>query len=81
MALVVHRIQELGVEVKHVLGGCTFLCQPISIGFSKPFKDCIWRLWSNPTRLNVATWVDQAMAEMKMEHKIVRNVWLKMGFE
>ena len=29
MALVVQMIQELGVEVKHIPGGCTSLCQPV----------------------------------------------------
>ena len=28
MALVVKMIQELGVEVKHIPGRCTSLCQP-----------------------------------------------------
>jgi hypothetical protein len=31
MASVVQRIQELGVEVKHIPGGCTSLCQPVNI--------------------------------------------------
>jgi hypothetical protein len=39
MALVVQKIQELGVEVKHIPGGCTSLCQPVNVGFNKPFKD------------------------------------------
>jgi hypothetical protein len=47
MGLVVHKIQELGVEVKHILGGCTSLCQPINIGFNKPSKDRIQRLWTS----------------------------------
>ncbi len=81
MGLVVQKIQELGVEVKHIPGGCTSLCQPIDIDFNKPFKDCLWKLWiswmiskgvihgmpSTPMRLNVATWVDEAMKEMKRE--------------
>jgi hypothetical protein len=38
---------------------------------------------SPPTRLDVATWVDRAMADMKAEHGngIVRNAWMKSGFE
>jgi hypothetical protein len=66
MESVVQKIQELGVEVKHIPGGCTSLCQPIDIGFNKPFKDRLWKLWilwmiakgvihgttSTPTRLN-----------------------------
>jgi hypothetical protein len=43
MASVVQRIQELGVEVKHIPGGCTSLCQPIDVGFNKPFKDPLRR--------------------------------------
>jgi len=34
-----------------------------------------------PTRRNVATWVNRAMAEMKSEVGIIRNAWLKMGYE
>jgi hypothetical protein len=34
MASVVQIIQELGVEVKHISGGCTPLCQPIDNGFN-----------------------------------------------
>ncbi len=95
MGLVFQKIQELRVEVKHIPGGCTPLCQPVNIGFNKPFKDRLWRLWtswmtvegiihgttSSPTRLNVATWVDQAMAEMKRECRMVRNAWLKTEYE
>ena len=38
MNLVVNAIQDLGVEVKHVPGACTSLCQPADIGINKPFK-------------------------------------------
>ncbi len=41
MASVVSKIQELGVEVKHIPGGCTSLCQPVDVGFNKPFKSRI----------------------------------------
>ena len=94
MASVVQNIQELGVEVKHIPGGCTSLCQPVDFGFHKPFKNRIRRLWtewmisegiangttSTPTRLNVATWVDEAMADMSAMRGIVRNAWLKSGY-
>jgi hypothetical protein len=92
MASVVTRIQELGIEVKHVPGGCTSLCQPVNVGFNKPFKDHVrwqWMSWmipsviihdttSSPTRRNV---VDQAMTEMKEEMGIVHNAWSKTGYE
>ncbi len=45
MASVVTRIQELGIEVKHIPGGCTSLCQPVDVGFNKPFKDRVRRQW------------------------------------
>ena len=43
MGSVVQRIKELGVEVQHIPGGCTSLCQPVDVGFNKPFKDRIRR--------------------------------------
>jgi hypothetical protein len=95
MALVVQRIQELGVEVKHIPGGCTSLFQPVDVGFNKPFKDHLRRTWlswmitegvihgttSTPTRQDVATWVASAMAEMKREGEIILNAWRKTGYE
>ena len=97
MASVVTRIQELGIEVKHIPGGCTSLCQPVDVGFNKPFKDRVRRQWiswminegiihgttSSPSRRDVAGWVDRAMAEMKNEVGVVicRNAWSKTGYE
>jgi len=95
MALVVTKIQELGIEVKHIPGGCTSLCQPADVGFNKPFKDRVRRQWmswmiaegvihgttSLPSRRDVAGWVDRAMAEMKDEVGICRNAWLKTGYK
>jgi hypothetical protein len=90
MALVENRTQELGVKVKHIP-----MCQPIDVGFNKPFKDSVWRQWmlwmiskgiihgttSPPTRHDIGAWLDRVMAEMKREQGIVRNVWLKTGFQ
>ena len=95
MASVVSRIQELGVEVMHIPGGCTSLCQPVDVGFNKPFKDRVRRQWvswminegiihgttSPPTRRDVAEWVDWAVAEMRSEGTICRNAWQKTGYE
>ena len=36
---------------------------------------------SPPTRRDVATWVNQAMAEMKNEVGIIRIAWLKTFYE
>jgi hypothetical protein len=95
MASIVTKIQELGIEVKHIPGRCTSLCQPVDVGFNRPFKDRVRRQWvsrmsaegvihgtmSPPTRRDVATWVNRAMGEMKSEVGIIRNAWLKMGYE
>jgi hypothetical protein len=95
MGSVVQRIQELGVEVMHIPGGCTSFCQPIDIGFNEPFKDHLRKMWitliisegvihgmtSTPTRLIVATWVDQAMKDMMTQCAMVRNASLKQDYE
>ena len=48
MTGVVTRVQNLGVEVVHIPGGCTSLCQPVDIGVNKPFKNRLcseWQTW------------------------------------
>ena len=94
MGSVVQRIQELGVEVQHIPGGCTSLCQPVDVGFNKPFKDRVRRAWHNwmladavihgttrsPTRLDVANWVAKTMEEMNSEGAIIRNAWKKSEY-
>jgi hypothetical protein len=95
MPSVVQMIQELGVEVQHIPGGCTSLCQPEDVGFSKPFKDRMRRQWMNwminegvihgttspPARLDVANWVNNAMLEMKGEGESIRNAWKRHDYE
>jgi hypothetical protein len=36
---------------------------------------------STPTRRDVAVWVGKVMAKMKEKQQIIKNAWLKMGFE
>ena len=38
MGSIVNRIQNLGIEVQHILGGCTWLCQPVDIEVNHPIK-------------------------------------------
>ena len=47
MALVVSWINELGVEVQHIPGGCTSLCQPVDVGVAKPLKDNLKKQWES----------------------------------
>jgi hypothetical protein len=95
MASVVQMTQELGVEVQHIPGGCTSLCQPVDVGFNKPFKSRLQRQWINwminegvvhgttspPSRLDMAKWVHAAMLEMKGEGGIMQNAWKRHGYE
>ena len=83
----VHRIQEMGVEVIHIPGVCTSLCQPVDVGFNKQFKDCIRTLWTTwmveegltagtttaPARHRVAEWIDSAMLDMASASKLKRG--------
>ena len=43
---VVHRVQNLSVEVEHIPGGSTALCQPLDVGLNKPLKVHIRRKWN-----------------------------------
>ena len=38
------------MEVLGIPGGYTGLCQPVDVGFNKPFKDCFRRLWTERAR-------------------------------
>jgi hypothetical protein len=45
MASEVTKIQDLGVEVENIPGGCTGLCQPVDVGVNKAFKTRIQEQW------------------------------------
>lgn len=89
MASIVEKIEELGVEVVHIPGGCTGLCQPVDVGINKPFKTRVrvsWEEWMledtnnrlinqtrPPTWKNIADWCSDAMKIMP--EQMVRNAW------
>ena len=70
MGSVVRAIQELGVEVIHIPGGCTGLLQPLNVGLNKPFMVRVrasWEEWimamidkhgivKSPTCNDIASW-------------------------
>jgi hypothetical protein len=94
MATVVTRIELLGVQVEHIPGGCTSLCQPVDVGFNKPFKSRMKLLWTNfmvhrglvggkvasPERIDVATWIEEA-SNLMNGHSCIKNAWRKTDFE
>ena len=78
MASVVLQIASLGIEVIHIPGGCTGLCQPLDVGVNKPFKARVRRMWEewmtdlidttnevrDATREEVVEWATAAFWEM-----------------
>ena len=92
MSSVVHAIQDLGIEVDHIPGGCTGLVQPLDVGVNKPLKNQIRRKWeeymleeglamtvSKPlTRQRMATWVTESLDDLG-EH-IVKAAWRRNGY-
>jgi hypothetical protein len=93
MASVVQRVQELGVEVQHIPGGCTGVCQPVDVGIGKPFKNRVANCWEDwmvekggldqektktPSREEVSEWVIQSIGSIGT--KIIRNSWRHRGF-
>ena len=87
MNSVVNVIQDLGVEVKHIPGGCTSLCQAVDMGINNPFKAFLCKAWeksminegirsgttSAPTRELIAKWASYTKDQIKELH--IRNAW------
>jgi hypothetical protein len=87
MGSVVKAIEELGVQVEHIAGSCTYLCQPLDIGVNKPFKlrmQHLWKEWmiadglltgktSPPTRGDVANWCSTVYKNLP--EGIIQNSW------
>ena len=45
MGSIVNRIQSLGIQVQHIPGGCTWLCQPVDVGVNCPIKREMTEQW------------------------------------
>jgi hypothetical protein len=92
MKSVVDSITALGVEVDHIPGGCTSLCQPVDVGINKPFKNRIrdqWEAWmiregleaattKPPSRGHIAEWVVRAMETLQPD--LIQNAWRHAEF-
>jgi hypothetical protein len=87
MKSTVNAIENLGVEVEHIPGGCTSLCQPVDVGVNKPFKlrmRKVWEKWmistglnqgkiTPPTRKHIAEWCWTSSQDLPPP--MVRNAW------
>ena len=92
MESVVTKIQDLGVEVKHIPGGLTSLCQPVDVGINKPLKNRIRRKWEQymiyigieqvktqpPSRQMMAQWCIDSLNDLGAT--VVQNAWKKTGY-
>lgn len=92
MTTVVSKIQDLGVEVNHIPGGCTGLTQPVDVGINKPLKNRIRHKWEDymltegllhnrtkpPSRQRLAEWCIDSLKEI--DEQIVRNAWLHRDY-
>lgn len=87
MASVVSRIEDMGVQVEHIPGGCTGLCQPVDVGIAKPLKSHVRNKWEDwmvaqggetvrfvpPSRKTVASWVVTTIQELPSA--IIKRSW------
>ncbi len=80
MASIVNDVQDLGVEILHIPGGCTGLCQPpVNIGIGKPLKTRVRQLYeewivddqgvnnavsSPPSRLLLLRWITDSASQI-----------------
>lgn len=87
MASIVGLINDLGVQVEHIPGGCTGLCQPVDVGIGKPLKNRIRNFWEEwmmekgiettkidpAPRSTIADWVVSSLQSLDVN--IIRNSW------
>lgn len=81
-------IEELGVQVKFIPGGCTGLCQPVDVGVNKPFKSRMrakWQEWllerginqqestRSPDRQQICQWVIDSLTDIDVG--MVKKAW------
>ena len=71
---VANAIQKLGVEIEFIPAGCTSLVQPINVGFNKPFKSNMKKVYTDwlmsqeadapfrsPSHQEVSAWIIEAI--------------------
>ena len=87
LILTVNAVQGLGVEVEHIPGSCTYLCQPVDVWVNKPYKMHLrkrWESWmftegiihgttSPPTRKHIAEWAIHA--NNTLTETTITNSW------
>ena len=94
MGGIVTKIQLLRIEVQHIPGGCTYLCQLVDIGVNKPNKIKVaeqcedWvdtegvkrgKEMKTPLRKDIANQVEEAY--LMLNTGFCKNAWRKRGYE
>ena len=85
MGSIVEAINNLEVQVEHIPGGCTALYQPVYVGFNKPFKGRMCKVWEESgineetSEMNtihqqdVACWVSEADWDVPLN--VISDSW------
>jgi len=83
----------MGIEVLHIPGGCTYLCQPGDIGINKPLKGAMsakWEAWmmdgdgtvngvaKEPSHTLMSEWLVDAYSNIP--EAVGCNAWLKTNY-
>lgn len=91
---VVNKLNQMGIEVIHIPGGCTYLCQPVDVGINKPLKAAMrakWEEWmaegggivngcaKEPSRKQIAEWLVGAYTNIP--EQVGRNSWMKTNYK
>ena len=63
-------LQQLGIEVKHIPGGCTSLCQTVNVGINRSLKTMIHKDRKSPVRKMIVKWVMKAYSYIWLEAAI-----------
>ena len=73
-----HRCHMISSTVEPIPGGCTELCQPVDMGFNKPFKGrmCkVWEEWMMESGLNEETSEVNMPKWQDMAHWVCQAYW------
>ena len=82
------KFADIGVNLRIIPGGCTWLVQPIDVGVGKPFKDLCRKFWwewmmteketGQATREQQCGWIKRAWEELPPT--AAYNSWRKTSF-
>ena len=96
MGPIVEKIHGLGIDVQHIPGGCTYLCQPIDVNINRPIKVVLLDMWEDWLEMEVVKndgvfQIQTPSCELianwvvevywMLDEEKCKNAWRKKGFE